>query len=994
VRRINESALGFGEDEGMPEGNPAPFPLKIPAKNSASSAAAPSNAEVAHPDTSVKTDLLTMRRDELFEKVFKKAPLPRMRELSVRLQVDDKEFGQVKLLWNDQFTDYQFHSPRLQSYLDSMLSRGNDIGSFGKDGYFYSQKLRQRQFELDLDENDFRLQLSTPAEMKSKQLHDLGGSGGEEVSGVEVRPAFVSAYLNTNWYQNWMYNERFFRDEVSRSNWLQYNGTPEPVREPLQGDWNGAVRSMDWVLLGSGTVQESTNGDLGWSQITRSETRLVRDFVPWNTRLSFLDVTANHGIGDFVVPNLGGADLMVGNGILPSKMDNTTGVDFFLARAADVTLRVNGEAIKTLRLRSGAHRIEGIRGRPGENQIEVLVVYQDGASETIPSRFFQAAPQVLSEGERLASVTMGSRKLGENRYGTDPIDLVGTASYSQGLSPFVGTSLGMGLQQDLQVGTANLLLVEDSSSTWQLGASLSLDSTGEVGQKWSLQYFEQLRPFLVTANASFIQASFRNTFFASKTSSPYKYQLGVNVGGPIWKGSISTNVNIQFKRSDDTANSPIDYSFGTNLSIGGWKGLSLNTTGNCVISDGEFNPSVSLTMSYFFNAGHHSFYAMNQTMNQKKYNAPSIVRNTVYDTMQVGTGTVILASDSASIESGHYENTWRNLSTSGWSWSESMGMVGGKSIALSANYAPQQYGLAVSGQKTTNYAELSANYSLSDQSQIGLMSRNHYLSARMSSALMFADGVFAIGRSVQDGFVLVKGQQEMAGTHFRVNPSEHYNSEYSNGGRFLAAPYGLMSAYRTEPFQVKASDPPAGTFLDGEQFYAKNTYKQGFVLRLGKPPRVFVRLRLIDESGQALGYSTFRVFKVSDSVAPVYQSFSSREGVVQISDLEPGQKYILRFGEDAFIKPLSITIPKGAASMLNLGDMKVEHESLYALTRLGLSAVRDTAKTTQAVAASRDPNPGAAKRELVEPSSDPNEPSAVPAELPAAVVPATDGKAH
>lgn len=994
-RRITEESLGFGEGEfqnGTGNGSPPSAPAaksapvgtpSSPAPDDLMVSASPLASKTLDPntqDTARKTDLLRMRRDELFEKVFKKAPLPRLRELSVRLQVDGKEFEQVKLLWNDQFTEYQFQSSRLKTYLDTMQRRDKLDVSFGKDGYFYSQQLRQRQFELAFDEGDFRLQLSTPAALKPRRLHDLGSAGAEWFSGKEVRPAFVSAYLNTNWYQNWMYNERFFQDDVSRRDWERYNGVPEPVREPFQGDWNGAVRTMDWVLLGSGVVRESERGELGWNMVTRNETRLLRDFVPWNTRLSLLDVSANHGTGDFIVPNVGGVDLVVGNGIIPNHPENRTGVDFFLQRTADVTVRVNGDAIKTLPLSSGPHRIEGITGRPGENQVEVQVVYLDGSSETIPYRFFQAAPQVLPEGERLAAFTAGSRRLGENEYGITATDLVATGSYEQGISPFVTAAIGMGAQKDLQVGTANLLLVEDSLSTWRIVGSVSHDSLGEIGQKWGLQYFEQFRPFLLSANATFVQASFRNNFFGPKATTPYRYQLGLNVGGPIWKGSINTNVNIQFNRPTEGVKSPIDYSFGTNFSIGGWKGLSLSTTGNCVISGGEFTPSISLTMSYFFNAGRHSFYAMNQTMNQKKYKAPSIVRNTLYDTMQVGLNTVIRSFDSASIESGYYENEWRNLSNSGWSWSESMGMVGGKAVSLSANYATKQYGLAASTQRTTNLADLSANYSLSDQSQIGLMSRNHYLSARMSSALMFADGLFAIGRPVQDGFVLVSGQHEMASTQFRINPSDHYNSEYSNGGRFLAAPYGLLMAYRTEQFQVKASDPPAGTFLDGEQYFARNTYKQGFVLRLGKPPRVFVRFRLVDETGQAMAYSTFRVFNVSDSTAPVHQSFSSRDGIVQISDLEPGKKYTLRFGEDAFIKPLTLTIPKGSPSIINLGDMKVEHESLYALTRLSQNAP-DPAKKTQDVASSPDPFE---KTEL--PSKIAVDPSLAPA-IPPSVVP-------
>lgn len=985
VRKVSEESLGFGEGEVHSiGGRDAPSPqgraarLEDPsravdtslsangvrAEERGGAVVAPASvpSRVADPGGPDANDsLYRLKRDELFERIFKKAPPPRLREFSVRLFLDDREIDQVKILWDKEFKRYQFNSGRLAVLLDTVLSVEKREEVNGKNSHYDSDHLRANQFGVDLDEAEFVLRLSTPPRLKRLQEHPLLPAPPELRFGEEIKPAKFSAFLNGVWSQSWMYNERFFDDDSSRTQWERYNGVVRPEREPILGELDGAVRTLDWVLMGSGTVREPDTGDWGARSFYRKETQIVRDFEAWNSRLSLLDVSATHDGANFSVPSLGGVDLMLGNAIIPDVRTNETTLRFFLNRPARVTIVVNGEHVKTLSLGSGAHNISGFNGRAGENQVEVQVQYLDGSTDIIPYQFTQVAPQIMQVGDRRGSLSGGFRRLGEYRYGKGAEDFVATGTYAQGISPFMNGKGGVGLHRDLQVASAGLLWLEDSVTTWALNATVSHDSGGKIGQQWALQYYQQLRPASLIATASFIQGSFRNSFFSTGAAiQPVKYRLSLNVGSPVWKGTLNINSNIAFNRGANAEVSPIDYAFGANYNISAWRGLSVNALGNCVISSGQFNPTASLTLSYFFNTGRHSLYAMNQTFNQRKYNVPLVVRNTVNDTMRIGSDIVIRSFDSASVVSGSYENEWKNLSNSGWSWSEGMGMVGGKAFSVSGNYAPDQYGLRLGGQRTTNHADLSAGYSLADQNQFGLMSRNHYLSARVGTSLQFADGVFAIGRPVQDGFVLVTGRNELSSTGFQINPSEQYNSEHSNGGRFLAASYGLLSPYRIENIQVKPVNPPPGTFLDGDRYYVRNTYQQGFVLRIGKLPKVFLRMRLLDETNQTVGYTTFRVFVASDTSIAIYQSFSSKDGMVQIADLEPGKKYIIRFGEDAFIKDLVITIPVGAPSILNLGDQKVQHETFSQLAKLSLGA-SDPVKKTQSVASTPDQIPGAVK---------------------------------
>jgi outer membrane usher protein len=878
-----------------------------------------------------------MSRDALFEKVFKKPPPPRPRDVSVKLYLDDRECDQITILWDPSFTEYRFYSARLASMLDTVLPPQVRTSIHGPDNLFASGTLSKHELRPSLDESEFTLRLSTPARMKRLQKHSLSKQATELGFGEEIQPAHFSAFLNSTWTQNWSYNQRFFSSDSSRTEWIKYNGSPEPQREPLEGELNGAVRTLGWVLLGSGNLTEPDTGDWTAKAFHRTQTQLVHDFLSGNSRLTLMDISPVHDGAGFSSPSLGGLDLQLGNALYVNRRTDGTSARFLLTRPAEVTVYVNGEAVRTLHLGSGEQDIEGITGRAGENNVEIRVTYPDGQTESIPFQFLQASPRVLSFGEQDGSFSAGVQRLGEERYGTSSRDALVSGTYLRGISPFLNGKVGFGANQDLQVANADMLWVEDSASTWDFAATLSRDSAGRFGQKYSLQFYEQIRPVSLMVNASFNQTDFHSSFFAPQTIQPVRFQTGITVDGPVWKGTIDLNASVMFNRRLDSLTSPVDYSAGVSYNIKAWQGLSLRATAGCATSEGKLNPTVGLTLNYFLNSGNQSFYALNQTSNQKQYNAPRLVRNTIKDSMLVGSSMVVTQYDTAQVVPGSYQNSWKNLSTSGWSWSQGTGTVGGKGVSINGSYTPDQYGLQAGAQRTSEYGNLSASYSFTGQNQTGLNSQSHFLSTRLGTALMFADGVFAVGRPVQDGFVLVTGQNDLSWTDFLIDPSEQDNSEYSEGGPVLAASYGLLSPYRTENIKIQPKNPPPGTFLEGDQYFVENTLDQGFLLKIGKPVRIFVRLRLVDESRQGLSYTSFRVYSPMDTGTAIYQSFSNRDGTIQIADLEAGKKYIIRFGEDAFVKDLVIAIPKDAPRIYDMGDIKVDNQSLSQISRLSMA---------------------------------------------------------
>jgi outer membrane usher protein len=947
--KISEEALGFGE--GGAE-SPASIPMNQPSAEPEKQAPSTMNSSFGVETEAARTglgestslpeadsspsssQLLKMSREELFQKIFQKPLPPRLRDLVVHLAVDNTNLEQIRIHWDEKFEDFRFRSSRLKSFLDTtLLSPGP---AYQPDADYSGKALKEARFGVHLDETDFSLVLTIPPELKKRRVRNIEAPAIDAAYGVRVEPAKFSAYLNSRWENAWVYRERFFSTDSARIFWQRFNGAQEPERQPWNGELEGAVRIWDWVLMGNGNVSETSPEQGSSLNVERRETKLIHDFVQWNSRLTLLDVTPRHAGGNYSLPGLLGMDLNLGNAIYSRRGSEKAKVDVFLLRPAGVTVFVNGEPVRTMQMGSGAQTIEGIGGRPGRNTGEVQVSYDDGQVERVPFEFTQSSPDVLPEGRQEGSFSAGVRRIGPDAYGTTPGDVVVAGSYMRGLSPFMNHKSAIAVSRGLQVANLDILLIDDSVTTWNVTSTFSLDSSYRWGQRHDLQYSLKIPLGAVLGRISYIHSRFRNSFFTLASRQKAAFEAGFNVSRALWKGAVSTDFRAQFNRMLDSSTTPIDYNWNLTYSLQAFRGLNFRASAGFNVSSGEYVPAVSFTANYFFNSGRHSIFAMNQTANQKRYVAPKLEQSRKRDSLLVGGTLVFIDRDSSNFVPGSFEYAWRNQSTAGWSWSEGVGMVGGRSVALTGSLAPDQYGVQFSGQNTSNFADMGATYNLSDQSRQDIMSRSHYAVARMSTSLMFADGVFAIGRPVREGFVLVKGKQDLASTTFRVNPSDQNASEFSRGGPWNAASYGMLSAYQTDNIQVVSDHTPGVVNLDGNLFTMSNTYQQGFVLRLGRPTQVFVRLRLVDQASQPLKHTTFQVFAMADTSIALYRSFTNDDGAIQIGGLEAGKRYFIRFGEDAFVKDLQITIPKNASRVYDMGEVKVENQNLSQLSKVSL----------------------------------------------------------
>jgi outer membrane usher protein len=881
-------------------------------------------------------DYTQINRAELFQRIFKKAPAPRQREFMVRLFVDAHELEQVKLQWDPTFKTYGFFSKRFAQFLDTCLTPENRKKVNGIDGHFSSERLLATAFTLDLDEAEYLLKISVPAALRHLQVHRVNERLEDQMEGKEVAPATFSAFMNAFMYQDFSYSERFFDDDSAKAIFLRYNEKPRPVRTPFSANLDGAIRFQNFVLQSTADVLEPAGGKWNRHALTRRESQLIRDIPSLDSRITLGDVSPSLPQVNFSAPPLGGIRFDLGNALGVSSVVDENQVAFQLIRPAQVEVFVNGELQKTLQLSSGSHVIAGISGRQGENNIELQVTYEDGFRQSIPFEFKQATAVNLKPGENQGNFAAGVRRDELNLDFPYPYksqsQAMASAIYHRGLAYNLTGSLFSGGTSTLQIIGARLLWSPDSTKHWEITQTFSRTQEHPFGREFQMSLTKTLGAVSTRIYGSRTEQSFRNIFFNPTDLAPKaKFSLGMSIGAPLWRGSANANANAYINH-EDSAMGFMDYSVGASYSLRAYRNLNLAVSGNVAVTNGAYSPNLSLTANYFFNSGNHSAYVINQLQNQKTFIPPKTKLHASGDSIP---NQIAVLYDSVEFLPSSFENQWRNMVNAGWSWSSGMGVVDGNSFGANASIASEKdYNARLSYQHTSNFGTFGSSYSVADQRSQGLMARSHYLSTRASTSFMFADGLWGFGRPVNNGFVLTKGRYDLSGTAVRVNPSEQYSSEYSQSFGPMAATFGELSPYRKENILIKLSNPPPGVFLETDNYTVNNTYKQGYALRLGKTPRVFIRVRIVDESNQPLAYTTFQIFEKSlPKDSSVHQSFTNRNGILQAADLEAGKTYIIRFGEDAFVKELEMTIPSTALGIHDFGDRKVEHERLSVLQR-------------------------------------------------------------
>ncbi|NJM49858.1 MAG: fimbria/pilus outer membrane usher protein [Sphingomonadales bacterium] len=126
------------------------------------------------------------------------------------------------------------------------------------------------------------------------------------------------------------------------------------------------------------------------------------------------------------------------------------------------------------------------------------------------------------------------------------------------------------------------------------------------------------------------------------------------------------------------------------------------------------------------------------------------------------------------------------------------------------------------------------------------------------SALVMADGQFAISRPVRNNFAIFKVNEKAGDYNIAVEPRTGFGSSetrYSGySGALGPAVITSLTPYFNRSVQVDAPDAPAGTSVGGQVFELSPGLRSGYSLTVGTAANVSVVGNMVDKDGDPLVY--------------------------------------------------------------------------------------------------------------------------------------------
>ena len=197
------------------------------------------------------------------------------------------------------------------------------------------------------------------------------------------------------------------------------------------------------------------------------------------------------------------------------------------------------------------------------------------------------------------------------------------------------------------------------------------------------------------------------------------------------------------------------------------------------------------------------------------------------------------------------------------------------------------------------------------------------LSFQADSAIVFADGVFAITRPVTDSFALVVPRKAMKDQRILVNNESDGPQAVAEKGRAAVLP--SLSSYQPNTVILDAPDAPDGTELGEFRHLIVPGYRSGTVIGAGTDATVYVSGRLRGKDGKPLVYGSGSLDAVpgggSGDNTPGIDFFTDETGFFEAYGVRPGN-YMLSLTDSPAAK-LKLLVPEGTSGKYALGDLTV-----------------------------------------------------------------------
>jgi len=936
-----------------PAAAPAPVPAtSVPAPRTETPA--PDSAAAPVAPLRSRDEIRRLSREDMFRLAFGRVAAQRSRTLVMVLFTEGRRLGNAEIVYDDDFSAFRFISPAMSKYLDTVLVPDARPAAGDSVGYFYSKTLIMNGYEVVADEPSYELRVAVPPDAKALQRRNLKGGYAAVPMGERIDPAILSFYMNYRISDSYTYADYNFYNSV-------YNSS-DRARADLNFD--GALNLLGFVLEGSGWVGEPEEKEklFTWEPFTwennyrRYDVRLVRDVAALNARVTAGDIGQMGGLRYEHNNWLFGGD----------PRDGESSVMFFMPRSGYVEVYMDGVYRQRFMLPAGRHSLSGFGGIVGRNSVRLLLRMEDGSTEEVPFEYVLGDPRNVRRGEARYSVEAGIERRSVAPpvcYEYDPNEPGAAVDFMYGVSRAM--SAGFTGQASKYNGVAGAQASwEEKAAGWMtLRANVSVTPIGEslvTGQRldvtWSPNLALALRhlnrrisgdlsksPTLSHLSLSlrgyYQSAEYNTRLFRDTSHLVNGLPRNLIAGGAsgvvtfaAFRGSVSVSGGMIFNRDTAAAGnefSYLDYNCGLRVSQT-FQGIPVSLSAGMNVTKGVSSPYFSVNTGYNFGVGlrHSAAYG------KHRFTASSTAGlNVAYTPLELQPDTTVHPDSGAYVVdfSAIPDELAFNLRTDlGWQWSNGAFGNGAQtySATLSLPNLPDNlnHNVVTSGRQVFNRGLLVENYRYTNMAGRNLDRQTHSVGAVLSGSFMFADGMWALGRPVSGSFILADARYNLSGANVHVNRSHYYEQDYSRNGWLGAAYQNTAAEYSPTPIRLTLTDAPTGAMLENNRYYAEGGYRQGYALRLGAKERVLLQVKFT-ESGKPVTYAYVTVEPENATDASTRRAtFTGGDGVLQMSDLERGESYVIRFDGSTNIKPVTIEIPRDAELVFEHSDVSVIRE--------------------------------------------------------------------
>lgn len=617
--------------------------------------------------------------------------------------------------------------------------------------------------------------------------------------------------------------------------------------------------------------------------VLETEATVYNDVRRDGTRLIYDDLarTARYSLGDLEVASRGfsGAAPMLGVGIVRSysQLDPQRNIQprgqrtFTLERAATVETFVNGRPVQSTRLEAGTYDIRDFPFAQGANDVR-MVIRDDAGRETSINFSLNFDRTLLAEGLAEFGLFAGT----ETDTGTDGLsysDRVAVSGfYRRGMSETVTAGTNFRYSDGDGVVGAEVIW---ASPVGAIGGDVAISSVDAIGEGWALNLGYELA-FGPEDRTRSLSATFQTVSEnwaspgADRANNPFAWEAGLTYSQPL---TSTQYVAFDTFYSSGRYNHPDQMTFRGSY---GWR----------------LSPNLMWLMEGIYeDRADRQDYGVRLTLNYR-LGASSSVRAEV-DTFR----------DRQRIE----YNTLRGQG------------VNSVSLGGSIDHTRDSYGVNASANAILNRAELGATHQTLFSSDGGKVSDQRTI-LRAGSAIVFADGAFAVSRPVYDGFAIFDPHPSMKGAPVYIDPHRgHYTAR---SGLLGGAVTPEVSAYSLRTVTYDAPEAPTGYDVGTGTAQLVAPYRAGYRIAVGSDYSASVVGRLLQEDGTAMALWIGEAVEVSNPTRAPVRIFTNAAGRFSMSGLRPGLWRVQ--SSDTTDTVYYIDVPADAEGLYRAGELKPE----------------------------------------------------------------------